>query len=98
MNIIPRFSKTSKPKSKLSEHLEAKRWHGHPTCPYCQAGSVNIVLAPSRSLSETIFHGTHVPLKQWFIFARSHVEREKVSECLPRLRVILECAVLPYGA
>jgi len=59
-------------------HLEAIRWRGKPTCPYCQSQQVTRMLQEQRyhcntcrtSFSvtvRTIFHHTHVDLQIWFL-------------------------------
>jgi transposase-like protein len=64
------------------EHLEKKRWNGFPICPYCGTTKVYRHASGDRASQRwqcencsrafsvtvgTIFQGTHVPLKQWFI-------------------------------
>lgn len=64
------------------EYLEYVRWHGHPICPYCEQDKVCRHVSGdrkgqrwqcqkcSRSFAATvgtIFHRTHVPLRQWFL-------------------------------
>lgn len=78
MNITQVYQRFPDQESCLA-HLEAARWGGEPTCPYC--GSANT--APSSdgrrrhrcyecktSFSVTvgtIFHRTHLPLQKWFL-------------------------------
>jgi len=64
------------------EYLEKVRWRGVPTCPYCQSVKACRHVSGDRKGQRwqcqdctrafavtvgTIFHGTHVPLKQWFL-------------------------------
>ena len=64
------------------EYLERVRWHGKPVCPYCGGGAVYRHTSPDRASSRlqcykchrafavtvgTIFHGTHIPLRDWFL-------------------------------
>jgi transposase-like protein len=59
-------------------HLEAIRWRGKATCPYCKSQKVTPMLPEQRyhcntcrtSFSvtvRTIFHHTHVNLQTWFL-------------------------------
>jgi len=81
MNILQIFQDFQTQEQAI-EHLEAKRWRGHPVCPYCQSDKVYRHASGDRASQRwqcercsrafsvtvgTIFHGTHVPLKQWFI-------------------------------
>lgn len=80
MNVIERFQRFQS--QDAIEHLERVRWHGTPECPYCGSGRVGRRSSAdrkgdrwqchdcSRSFSATvgtIFHGTHVPLRDWFL-------------------------------
>ena len=64
------------------EYLERIRWHGKPVCPYCKSDKVCRHASGDRAGQRwqcekctrafsvtvgTIFHGTHVPLRQWFL-------------------------------
>src|SRR5881227_1910469 len=64
------------------EYLEQVRWRGRPICPYCKSDSVCRHVSGDRKGQRwqcqkctrafaatvgTIFHGTHVPLRQWFL-------------------------------
>lgn len=81
MNIIDLFNSFQTPEQAI-EHLEKVRWHGHPICPYCKSESVGRHASGDRKQQRwqchgctrafsvtvgTIFHGTHIPLKQWFL-------------------------------
>jgi len=59
-------------------HLEKVKWHGKPTCPYCQSQSTTPVPKEQRHhcnncnttfsvTIQTIFHHTHLPLQKWFL-------------------------------
>jgi transposase-like protein len=60
------------------DHLEKVRWHGKPTCPYCNSQKTTPTIGERRyhcnrcntSFSVTvgtIFHHTHLPLQKWFL-------------------------------
>ena len=75
MNIIQVFERFPTQQDCIA-HLEAARWAGEPSCPYC--GSLNTIPNQHRhycygcktSFSVTvgtIFHRTHMPLQKWFL-------------------------------
>lgn len=81
MNIIELFQ-TFKTQEQAIEHLEKVRWSGEPSCPYCgscnagrhASGDRNMARWQCRDCSRafsvtvgTLFHGTHVPLRNWFL-------------------------------
>ena len=81
MNIIEVFNKFQTQEQAI-EYLEEKRWHGKPICPYCLSEKVCRHSSADRenrrlqcqSCSKafsvtvgTIFHKTHVPLRNWFL-------------------------------
>lgn len=64
------------------EYLEQIRWKGHPVCPYCTSKAVGRHSSGDRkgmrwqcrdctrafsATVGTIFHGTHIPLRSWFL-------------------------------
>ena len=64
------------------EYLEQIRWKGRPVCPYCQSVAVGRHASGDRKGQRwqcrkcqrafaatvgTIFHGTHIPLRNWFL-------------------------------
>jgi transposase-like protein len=64
------------------EHLEKVRWHGRPICPYCKSETIYRHASGDRAGQRwqcqgchrafsatvgTIFHGTHMPLRDWFL-------------------------------
>jgi transposase-like protein len=64
------------------DYLEGVRWRGHPMCPYCNSEKVCRHASGDRASVRwqcqdctrafsvtvgTIFHGTHVPLRNWFL-------------------------------
>ncbi len=64
------------------EYLEKVRWAGEPSCPYCGSLSVGRHASGDRNATRwqcrdctrafsvtvgTLFHGTHVPLRNWFL-------------------------------
>ncbi len=59
-------------------HLEAVRWKGRPTCPYCKSANVTPMPKERRHHCNncnttfsvtvgTIFHHTHLQLQKWFL-------------------------------
>jgi transposase-like protein len=74
------------------EYLEWARWRGEPTCPYCAGLSVGPHASGDRANSRwqchtcgrafavtvgTLFHGTHVPLRDWFLVLALTLNAEK---------------------
>jgi transposase-like protein len=64
------------------EYLEKVRWKGEPVCPYCDSKNVGRHASGDRKMVRwqcrkctrafavtvgTIFHGTHIPLRSWFL-------------------------------
>lgn len=81
MNVIEVFQ-SFQTQEQAVEYLEEARWKGRPTCPYCKseeayrhasgdrAGQRWQCPSCTRAFSVTvgtIFHGTHVPLRNWFL-------------------------------
>jgi transposase-like protein len=81
MNILELFQ-SFQTKEQAVDHLEKVRWHGRPVCPYCHSEKVCRHVSGDRASQRwqcedctrafsvtvgTIFHGTHVPLKNWFL-------------------------------
>lgn len=81
MNIIELFE-TFKTQEQAVEYLEKVRWAGAPNCPYCGSLSVGRHASGDRDMTRwqcrectrafsvtvgTLFHGTHVPLRNWFL-------------------------------
>lgn len=81
MNILQLFQSFQTPEQAL-DHLEQARWHGRPVCPYCACEKVSRHASGDRAAMRwqcqecrrafsvivgTIFHGTHIPLKNWFL-------------------------------
>lgn len=81
MNILELFQ-SFKTQEQAVEHLEKVRWHGRPICPYCTSAKICRHVSGDRAGQRwqcqdctrafavtvgTIFHGTHVPLKSWFL-------------------------------
>jgi transposase-like protein len=79
------------------EYLENTRWHGHPICPYCGSESVCRHASPDRASQRwqcqdcsrafaatvgTIFHGTHIALRDWFLMLALMLNAKKsASAC-----------------
>ena len=81
MNIIDLFQ-TFQTQEQAIEYLEKVRWHGEPSCPYCGSLSVGRHASGDRKMMRwqcrdctrafsvtvgTLFHGTHVELRNWFL-------------------------------
>src|SRR5581483_9119667 len=81
MNLIDLFQ-SFKTQEQALEYLETTRWHGKPVCPYCHDQRVYRHASGDRAEQRwqcqnchrafavtvgTIFHRTHVPLKNWFL-------------------------------
>lgn len=79
-------------------YIEAKRWsNGIVTCPYCQSAKVSKHASKDREISRhqcssckktfsalvgTIYQGTHIPLKQWFLLISLMMNAKKsLSAC-----------------
>lgn len=81
MNLIELFQ-SFKTQEQALEYLEKIRWKGKPICPYCGDERVYRHASGDRDEQRwqcqechrafavtvgTIFHGTHMPLKNWFL-------------------------------
>lgn len=81
MNIIEIFN-GFKTQEQAVEYLETVRWRGEPSCPYCGSVKCCRHVSGDREGQRwqcqdcksafavtvgTIFHGTHIPLKKWFL-------------------------------
>lgn len=81
MNVIELFH-TFRTQEQAVEYLEGIRWKGRPTCPYCHAETVCRHVSGDRAGQRwqcwtctrafsvtvgTIFHGTHIELRNWFL-------------------------------
>jgi transposase-like protein len=81
MTIIELFE-SFQTQEQAIEHLEKARWHGKPHCPYCGSFAVGRHASADRGMPRwqcrdctrafavtvgTLFHGTHVPLRDWFL-------------------------------
>lgn len=81
MNLIEVFQ-SFQTQDQAIEYLEKVRWHGEPTCPYCGSLRVGHHASSDRAKSRwqchdctrafavtvgTLFHGTHIPLRDWFL-------------------------------
>ena len=81
MNVIELFQ-TFQTQEQAVEYLEKVRWRGRPHCPYCGSVRVGRHASGDRSVARwqcrdchrafavtvgTLFHGTHVPLRNWFL-------------------------------
>ena len=81
MNVIKIFEEFQTQEQAL-EYLEQIRWRGRPVCPYCKGEAVCRHASGDRASQRwqcqsctrafsatvgTIFHGTHIPLRSWFL-------------------------------
>lgn len=81
MNIIDVFQ-SFQTQEQAVEYLERVRWNGEPSCPYCGSLNAGRHASADRAMSRwqcrdcsrsfavtvgTLFHGTHIPLRDWFI-------------------------------
>lgn len=81
MSIIEVFNSFQTQEQAVA-YLEAVRWKGRPVCPYCGSESVGRHASGDRkgmrwqcrdctrafaATVGTIFHGTHIPLRNWFL-------------------------------
>lgn len=81
MNILEIFQ-SFQTQEQAVEHLEKVRWAGEPHCPYCGSSSVGRHASGDRNIARwqcrdcgrafavtvgTLFHGTHIPLRNWFL-------------------------------
>jgi transposase-like protein len=81
MNILELFQSFQTDEQAI-DHLEMTRWRGRPVCPYCESEAVGRHASGDRAHQRwqcrrctrafsvtvgTIFHGTHMPLRKWFI-------------------------------
>lgn len=81
MNLLELFQSFQTQEQAL-EYLEKTRWKGRPVCPYCADERVYRHASGDRAEQRwqcqechrafavtvgTIFHGTHIPLKNWFL-------------------------------
>jgi len=96
MNILELFQ-TFQTQEQAVEHLERVRWHGRPVCPYCRSEHICPHASGDRKGQRwqcqdctrafavtvgTIFHGTHIPLKSWFLVLALMLNAKKsASSC-----------------
>lgn len=96
MNILQVFEGFTTQEQAV-EYLEQARWHGKPICPYCQSEAVCRHVSGDRAGQRwqcqcctrafsvtvgTIFHGTHIPLKNWFLLLALMLNAKKsASAC-----------------
>lgn len=81
MNILDLFQ-TFQTQEQAVEYLEKVRWQGRPVCPYCKSEKIGRHASGDRAGQRwqcrectrafsatvgTLFHGTHVPLRNWFL-------------------------------
>ena len=96
MNILELFQ-TFQTQEQAVDHLERVRWRGRPVCPYCMSEQVCRHASGDRKGQRwqcqsctrafavtvgTIFHGTHIPLKSWFMVLALMLNAKKsASSC-----------------
>ena len=81
MNLIEIFQ-NFQTQEQAVDYLEGVRWRGRPVCPYCKSEKVGRHASGDRASMRwqcrectrafavtvgTIFHGTHISLKNWFL-------------------------------
>lgn len=81
MNVIEIFQ-SFQTQEQAIDYLEFARWHGKPVCPYCNSEKVGRHASGDRAGQRwqcrdctrafavtvgTLFHGTHIPLRNWFL-------------------------------
>lgn len=81
MNLIKIFQ-SFQTQEQAVDYLEGVRWRGRPVCPYCKSEKVGRHASGDRATVRwqcrdcsrafavtvgTIFHGTHIGLKNWFL-------------------------------
>jgi len=81
MNVIELFQ-AFQTQGQAVDYLEKVRWAGRPHCPYCGSLSVGRHASGDRDMPRwqcrdcsrafavtvgTLFHGTHIPLRNWFL-------------------------------
>lgn len=81
MNIIEIFQSFTSQEQAV-DYLEKVRWNDEPSCPYCGSLHVGRHASGDRDMARwqcrdctrafsvtvgTLFHGTHVPLRNWFL-------------------------------
>lgn len=81
MNVIEIFQNFQTQEQAI-DYFEGVRWRGKTICPYCGSAKTYRHASGDRALMRwqcetchrafsvtvgTIFHGTHIPLKQWFL-------------------------------
>ena len=91
MNIVKLFQ-SFKTEERALEYLEKVRWNGQVTCPYCDHEGCGIHPSGDRRQRRwqcwkchrafsvkvgTIFHRTHMPLRDWFIVIALMVNAKK---------------------
>lgn len=96
MDIIEVFQ-SFKTQEQAVEYLEQARWHGKPVCPYCASEKVCRHASGDRAGMRwqcekcsrafavtvgTIFHGTHIQLRNWFLLLALMLNAKKsASAC-----------------
>jgi len=96
VNIINLFQNFQAQEQAI-EYLEKVKWQGEPKCPYCQGRKVHKHPSGDRAYTRwqcadcnrafsvtvgTLFHGTHVPMKNWFLVLALMLNAKKsVSAC-----------------
>ena len=91
MNLIEIFQSFQTQEQGI-EFLEGVRWRGEPTCPYCGSKHVGRHASGDRAASRwqcrdctrafavtvgTLFHGTHIPLRNWFLVLALMLDAKK---------------------
>lgn len=96
MNILQVFQNFTTQEQAI-DYLENARWHGRVVCPYCTSEKCSRHASGDRKGTRwqcqsctkafsvtvgTIFHGTHIPLRNWFLVLALMVNAKKsASAC-----------------
>lgn len=93
MNILDVFQGFQTQEQAI-EYLEHARWKGRPVCPYCGSDHVSRHASSDRAMPRmqcqachkafavtvgTIFHGTPIPLRSWFLVLALMLNAKKSS-------------------
>jgi transposase-like protein len=93
MDIIQVFQ-SFQTQEQAVEYLEKVRWRGHPVCPYCKGESIYRHASGDRAGQRwqchdchrafsatvgTIFHRTHIPLRDWFLVLALMLNAKKLA-------------------
>ena len=96
MNILELFQ-SFQTDERAIDYLGMVRWHGRPVCPYCKGEQVGHHASGDRKHQRwqcrdcsrafsvtvgTIFHGTHMPLRQWYTLVALMLNAKKSASSI----------------